>query len=157
MSDEVIEPPPKTGVKVLKLRPEAVLPKKATVGSAGYDLVSTEYHLIDPGTWTAVGTGLAVEMQSWQELQIRPRSGLAAKHGVTVLNAPGTVDADYRGEIKVLLFNHGREPFEVCPGDRIAQAVLGCVTYSQALELGEAVDELSGTSRGTGGFGSTGA
>lgn len=152
MSDEV-----KNGVKVKLLRPEAVLPRKATPGSAGYDLVSTEYHLIDPGAWVAVGTGVSVEMELYQELQIRPRSGLAAKYGVTVLNAPGTIDADYRGEIKVLLINHGREPFEVHPGDRIAQGVLSAgVPYYNSLALGELVNDLSGTSRGAGGFGSTG-
>jgi dUTP pyrophosphatase len=99
-----------------------------------------------------VPTGLAIALPAGHEAQVRPRSGLAAKHGVTVLNAPGTIDADYRGEIQVILINHGRESFAVTRGMRIAQMVIAPVTYAQLVE----VAELDETSRGTGGFGSTG-
>ena len=107
---------------------------------------------LGPGTWAAVGTGLSVEIPPGYELQVRPRSGLAAKHGVTVLNAPGTIDSDFRGEIKVLLINLGSAPFTAAKGDRIAQLVLARVPTAIVKD----VDELSDTSRGTGGFGSTG-
>lgn len=147
--------------RIKKLNPCAVMPTKASKGAAGFDLYSVEYHLIDPGAWAAVGTGFAMAGPSFAELQIRPRSGLAAKHGVTVLNAPGTVDPDYRGEVKVLLINHGREPFEIQPGDRIAQMVIGGIWSTLAeerpLEIGTFSDTLDETERGVGGFGSTGA
>ena len=107
---------------------------------------------LDPGDRALVPTGLVFELPRGYEAQIRPRSGLALKHGVTVLNSPGTVDADYRGEVKVLLVNLGSEPFTVCRGDRIAQAVVTRVEHVR-IELAE---ELRATPRGEGGFGSTG-
>lgn len=153
MSDKINVPTPFL-VKIL--HPSAQVPSKSTQEASGYDLCAVEYHLVDPGTWVAVPTGIAIELTPSYELQIRSRSGLAAKHGVTVLNSPGTIDSDYRGEIKVLLINHGTEPFEIMPGDRIAQAVLGLVWCPESLYLGTPTDQLSDTKRGTGGFGSTG-
>src|SRR5690606_28950961 len=113
---------------------------------------SSETLTIAPGARALVPTGMAIALPHGYEAQVRPRSGLAAKHGVTVLNAPGTIDADYRGEIKVILINHGDAPFEIRRGDRIAQMVVAPVT-SVRFELREALDE---TQRGAGGFGSTG-
>lgn len=128
------------------------LPEYATPGSAGLDLRSAEDAVLEPGDFRAISTGLFLEIPPGFEGQIRPRSGLALKHGVTVLNAPGTVDSDYRGEVKVLLVNLGKAPFEVKRGDRIAQLVISpCVQ----VELSEA-KELSPTVRSEGGFGSTG-
>lgn len=137
-----------------KLRPGVELPTVATPNSVGLDLKASveEAVTIAPHTWAAIGTGLAVELASDMEMQIRPRSGLAFKHGVTVLNAPGTIDPDYRGEIKVMLVNHGSEGFVVCDGDRIAQAVVGFFPRMIPLE----VVEMGDTIRGVGGFGSTG-
>lgn len=128
------------------------LPAYTTELAAGADVCSCEELTLQPGEWRAVATGLCVEIASGFEMQVRPRSGLAAKHGVTVLNAPGTIDADYRGELKVLLVNHGREPFSIQRGMRIAQLVIAQVTRATFLE----VTELSDTKRGQGGFGSTG-
>jgi len=128
------------------------LPTRATAGAAGADLVAAEETTIAPGSVYAVATGIALAIPEGYEGQVRPRSGLALKHGVTVLNAPGTIDADYRGEVKVILINHGREPFRVARGDRIAQLVVAPVSASRF----ERVDMLSDTARGTGGFGSTG-
>ena len=124
--------------------------------AAGLDLVaavpSHAPRSLAAGEWALIPTGFAIALPPGFEGQVRPRSGLALKHGVTVLNAPGTVDADYRGEIGVLLINHGREPFVVTRGARIAQLV---VSRTEAVAFSEA-DELSGTSRGENGFGSTG-
>jgi dUTP pyrophosphatase len=117
------------------------------------DLAAAETATLPPGERASVGTGLAVAVPEGYELQIRPRSGLAARHGVTLVNTPGTIDADYRGEIRILLINHGREPFHVERGDRIAQAVLAPVTRARWAET----DELPFTERGEGGFGSTGS
>ncbi len=128
------------------------LPARATAGAAGADLVAAEETTIAPGSVHAVATGIALAIPEGYEGQVRPRSGLALKHGVTVLNAPGTIDADYRGEVKVILVNHGREPFRIARGDRIAQLVVAPVSASRF----ERVDVLSDTARGTGGFGSTG-
>jgi len=130
------------------------LPAAATRDAAGLDLLAAvEGPLeIPPGEWRAVPTGIAVALPPGTEGQVRPRSGLALKHGVTLLNAPGTIDADYRGEIKAVLINHGREPFVVERGMRIAQLVV-------ARHLGVAwreSDDLEETARGGGGFGSTG-
>jgi len=107
---------------------------------------------VAPGARHAVATGLALAIPPGYEIQVRPRSGLALKHGITVPNTPGTIDSDYRGELKVILINHGHHPFEVRRGDRIAQLVLAPVTRAAWLE----VDELDQTARGEGGFGSTG-
>jgi len=130
------------------------LPASATAHAAGLDLLAAvEAPLeIPPGEWRAVPTGIAVALPPGTEGQVRPRSGLALKHGVTLLNAPGTIDADYRGEIKAILINHGREAFAVERGMRIAQLVV-------ARYLGVAwreTDDLDETARGSGGFGSTG-
>lgn len=108
--------------------------------------------MIPAGECGCVGTGLFFEMPAGCEAQVRPRSGLALKHGVTVLNSPGTIDSDYRGEVKVILINHGKEDFKIEPGDRIAQVVFAHVTQA---ELEEA-EELADTERSSGGFGSTG-
>lgn len=128
------------------------LPSYTTDLAAGADVCSCEELTLKPGEWRAVATGLCVEIAPGFEMQVRPRSGLAAKHGITVLNAPGTIDADYRGELKILLINHGREPFAIQRGMCIAQLVIAQVTRAIYLE----VAELSDTRRGQGGFGSTG-
>ena len=128
------------------------LPAYATDGAAGMDVVSAEDVTIAPGMRHAVATGLAAAIPAGYEIQVRPRSGLALKHGISVPNAPGTIDSDYRGEMKVILINHGSEPFVIDRGDRIAQLVLAPVTLGSWDE----VDELDDTERGTDGFGSTG-
>jgi dUTP pyrophosphatase len=130
------------------------LPKHETPLAAGMDVRAntTEGVVLKPLERAMVPTGLYVELPAGVEMQVRPRSGLAAKHGVTVLNSPGTIDADYRGEIRVILVNLSQEPFEVKPGERIAQLV---VARHERVEW-SAVEELSGTERGVGGFGSTG-
>ncbi len=128
------------------------LPDYATEGAAGMDVVSAEDLELAPGARHAVATGLAMAIPPGFEIQVRPRSGLALKHGITVPNTPGTIDSDYRGELKVILINHGDETFSVRRGDRVAQLVLAPVTRGSWLE----VDELGDTARGEGGFGSTG-
>lgn len=128
------------------------LPAYATDGAAGMDVLAAEDVTLAPGARHAVATGLAVAIPSGFELQVRPRSGLSLKHGISVPNAPGTIDSDYRGEVKVILINHGAEPFEIVRGDRIAQLVLAPVTRATWLKI----DELDETARGEGGFGSTG-
>lgn len=130
------------------------LPAYATQGSAGMDLmaaIATPMQLL-PGGRAMVPTGLAIALPQGHEAQVRPRSGLAARSGVTVLNSPGTVDSDYRGEIKVLLVNLGEAPVAIQPGDRIAQLVIAPVTRARWSEQAE----LPATDRGAGGFGSTG-
>lgn len=129
------------------------LPSYATEGSAGMDIRSAEDTILVEGTTTMVRTGLAVAIPEGYELQVRPRSGLAAKHSITVTNAPGTIDSDYRGEICVLLHNLGDSSFYVNRGDRIAQLVLA---KTPRLEIIEVEDFDSTTIRGVGGFGSTG-
>lgn len=130
------------------------LPEAATLDSAGADLRAAleEPVTLNPGEWAAVNTGLRMEIPRGYEGQVRPRSGLAAKFGVTCLNTPGTIDADYRGVVKVLLINHGKEPFVINHGDRIAQLVLAPVTRGIFINA-EMLDE---TVRGDGGFGHTG-
>jgi dUTP pyrophosphatase len=128
------------------------LPAYATAGAAGMDVVSAEDVIIAPAGRHAVATGLAMAIPPGFEIQVRPRSGLALKHGITVPNSPGTIDSDYRGELKVILINHGAEPFEIRRGDRVAQLVLAPVIQANWLP----VDELDATERGAGGFGSTG-
>lgn len=139
-------------LKFKKLDPQATLPEKTTAGAAGMDVRAVVDVSLGTGTWAAVSTGLSVEVPAGYELQVRPRSGLAAKFGVTVLNAPGTIDSDYRGEIKVILINHGPNAFAVNKGERIAQLVLAQVASATI----ESSEELSETDRGTGGLGSTG-
>ena len=137
---------------VKKLVPHAVLPAYAHPGDAGLDLYAAEYCEIPPGEWRKVRTGVAIELPPGTEAQVRPRSGLALHHGVTLLNSPGTIDEGYRGEIGVILINHGPVSFYVEPGMRIAQLVVQLVARVDVCE----VDALSETSRGMGGFGSTG-
>tara|TARA_Y100000768_G_scaffold345422_1_gene292342 strand:- start:129 stop:566 length:438 start_codon:yes stop_codon:yes gene_type:complete len=143
-------------VKVLikKLDPEVKLPEYKTNGASGMDLKAFIKKPINlkPKTSSLIPTGLSVAFVEDYEIQIRPRSGLAAKNNITVLNTPGTIDSDYRGEIKVIIYNHGDDSFIVNNGDRIAQMVLSPVIK---IELEEA-DELPKTLRGKGGFGSTG-
>jgi dUTP pyrophosphatase len=133
------------------------LPAYQSAQAAGLDLlaaVPAEKPLVlAPGAWAAIPTGIAIALPAGTEAQVRPRSGLAARDGVTVLNSPGTVDADYRGEVAVVLINHGRESFVVTRGMRIAQLVIASVTQATLRE----VPSLDQTSRGSGGFGSTGA
>jgi dUTP pyrophosphatase len=128
------------------------LPAYATEGAAGMDVLAAEDVTLKPGERWPVATGLALAIPPGYEIQVRPRSGLALKHGISVPNSPGTIDSDYRGELKVILINHGDKPFEVVRGDRIAQLVLGPVVRATWLK----VDELDDTARGEGGFGSTG-
>ncbi|MCK0127263.1 dUTP diphosphatase [Erythrobacter sp. F6033] len=128
------------------------LPAYATDGAAGMDVVSAEDVTIEPGARHAVATGLSMAIPHGYEIQVRPRSGLAFKYGITVPNTPGTIDSDYRGELKVLLINHGTEAFAIARGDRVAQLVLAPVVQASWQE----VDELDATQRGAGGFGSTG-
>lgn len=130
------------------------LPSFETAMSAGMDLRADleEVIVLRPGERKLIGTGLYLALEAGYEAQIRPRSGLAYKHGITVLNSPGTIDADYRGEIKVLLINHGAESFEIQHGERIAQMV---IAKYERVEF-ELVDTLDETERGAGGFGSTG-
>ena len=127
-------------------------PTYATDGAAGLDVVSAEDLTLAPGQRHAVATGFAIAIPEGYEVQVRPRSGLALKHGITCLNTPGTIDHDYRGEVKVILANLGNEPFDIRRGERIAQLVPAPVTKAAFRE----VAELSETSRGAGGFGSTG-
>lgn len=141
-------------VSVSRLDPSARLPAFAhgPQEDAGMDLISIEEVRLEPGRWGSVGTGLAIELPSGCEAQVRPRSGLARDRGVTLLNSPGTIDPGYRGEIRVLMINHGERDFTVKPGDRIAQLV---VSRYVAVEW-RLSDELTTSSRGAGGFGSTG-
>lgn len=130
------------------------LPAYETTGAAGLDLRAAiaEPLTVAPGRRQLVPTGLALQLPEGFEAQVRPRSGLALRHGVTVLNSPGTVDRDYRGEVSVVLINHGEEPFRIARGDRIAQLVIAPVTQARLVE----VDMLDETERGAGGYGSTG-
>jgi dUTP pyrophosphatase len=147
-----------TEVRILRLPHGAGLPLPAyqSAGAAGFDLLAAVPEgaplVIAPGAWAAVPTGLAMALPERMEAQVRPRSGLAARHGITVLNAPGTIDADYRGEVQVLLVNHGTEAFAVARGMRIAQMIIAPITRASLRE----VASLDETARGTGGFGSTG-
>jgi dUTP diphosphatase len=132
------------------------LPAYQTIEAAGLDLMAavpdSEPLTLAPGQYALVPTGLAIALPAGHEAQVRPRSGLAAKHGVTVLNSPGTIDADYRGEIKVILINHGATPFVIKRGERIAQMVIAPMVQAALVP----VAVLSATDRGAGGFGSTG-
>jgi dUTP pyrophosphatase len=128
------------------------LPGYASEGAAGLDVVAAETLTLDPGARHAVATGFAIAIPPGYEVQVRPRSGLALKHGITCLNTPGTIDSDYRGEVKVILANLGADPFEIVRGERIAQLVPAPVIKAQFRER----SSLDDTVRGTGGFGSTG-
>jgi dUTP pyrophosphatase len=139
-------------LKVKKLSADAAAPRYAHPGDAGLDVLAAERVEIPAGESRMVKTGLSIELPPDTEAQIRPRSGLALKHGVTVLNSPGTIDEGYRGEVGVILINHGRDPFVVEAGMKIAQMVVQPVIRVDVRE----VEELSDTRRGEGGFGSTG-
>ena len=133
---------------------DLALPSYATKGAAGMDIAAAidQPICLQPGTIMAIPTGFAIELPAGYEAQIRPRSGLALKHGVTIANAPGTIDSDYRGEIAVILLNNGSKAFTITRGMRVAQIVLAAVTIMTPVE----VDDLDETKRSTGGFGSTG-
>lgn len=128
------------------------LPAYATDGAAGMDVVSAEDVMLDPGGRHAVATGFALAIPPGYEVQVRPRSGLALKHGISLPNTPGTIDSDYRGELKIIMINLGTESFAIARGDRIAQLVVAPVQPARFIE----VDALDETARGAGGFGSTG-
>ena len=147
-------PLPDISIAVLRL-PHGeglALPSYATAGAAGMDVVAAEALTLSPAARHAVATGFAVAIPEGYEVQVRPRSGLALKHGITCLNTPGTIDSDYRGEVKVILANLGNEPFDIKRGDRIAQLVPAPVQRANLIE----VENLDDTARGGGGFGSTG-
>ena len=139
-------------LKVKRLNPAAVLPSYARAGDAGLDLFASKPATIAPGASALVGTGIAIELPPGTEAQVRPRSGLALKHAITVLNTPGTIDEGYRGEVGVILINHGHTPFAIEAGMKIAQLV---VSARIAVEVTE-VAALQDSERGDGGFGSTG-
>ena len=144
----------KVGIKRLDHARDLALPHYATKGAAGLDLLAAideEIELL-PGQRMAVPTGIAIELPQDWEAQVRPRSGLALKNGITCLNSPGTIDSDYRGEIKVILINHGAEVFVIQRGHKIAQMVIAKHEQAELVE----VDALSDSDRGAGGFGSTG-
>ena len=145
-------PPIRIAIQRLPHGENLPLPRYATEGAAGMDVVAAEDLTLVPGARRAVATGFAMAIPAGYEVQVRPRSGLALKHGITCLNTPGTIDSDYRGEIKVILANLGNEDFPIARGDRIAQLVPAPV---QRADLDE-VTSLDQTTRGAGGFGSTG-
>ncbi|OYY69900.1 MAG: deoxyuridine 5'-triphosphate nucleotidohydrolase [Sphingomonadales bacterium 17-56-6] len=144
----------KVEIRVLRLNHGAglQLPAYATDGAAGMDICAAESLTLRVGKRHAVATGFAFAIPDGYEVQVRPRSGLALKHGITCLNTPGTIDSDYRGEVKVILANLGEDDFIITKGDRIAQIVVAPVTQGAMIE----VETLDDTARGTGGFGSTG-
>lgn len=141
---------------IKRLHPEATVPRRMSPDAAGLDLSAClgepDHLTINPGERALVPTGLSLAIPSGYEGQIRPRSGLALRHGISIPNAPGTIDADYRGELKVILVNLGGEAFTVRHGDRVAQLVIAPVAMVDPVE----VEDLPGSDRGTGGFGSTG-
>jgi len=141
-------------VKIKKLHPQAVIPAYMTEHAAGLDLctVIEAPVVLAPGERTLLPTGLAMEIPPGFEGQVRPRSGLALKQGVSLVNSPGTIDADYRGEIGIIIINHGAEPVEFLPGDRVAQLIIAPVTQAILVEA----DELNDSVRSSGGFGHTG-
>lgn len=144
--------PKKMKIKVLKVSESAIIPKYEHPNDSGLDLISIDELEIPSGESRLVHTGISIELPQGTEGQIRPRSGLALNHQITVLNTPGTVDEGYRGEIGVILINHGKNTFKVTKGMKIAQMVIAPVIRVEV----EEVDTLSNTSRGVGGFGSTG-
>jgi dUTP pyrophosphatase len=139
-------------LKIKKLHPDAVTPSYSHPGDAGLDLFSVEDAQIEAGASKMVKTGMSIELPPGTEGQVRPRSGLALKHQITVLNTPGTIDEGYRGEVGIILINHGKEIFEVTKGMKIAQLLVKPVLRVEV----EEVEDLSDTARGAGGFGSTG-
>lgn len=139
-------------IKIKKICQNAIVPQYAHHNDAGMDLFSTDNVIIMPGEIKLIHTGIAVELSDNVEAQIRPRSGLALKNGITVLNSPGTIDAGYRGEIGIIIINHGKESFEINVGTKIAQMVIAPIIHATIQE----VVELEKSDRGHGGFGSTG-
>lgn len=139
-------------VRFKRIDRDAVLPAYAHPGDAGMDLCSVEELVLPPGKRSLIRTGLVMELPDGYEAQVRPRSGLALKHGVTVLNSPGTIDVGYRGEVGVILVNHGDSAFSIRKGDRIAQLVVAPVAAAEVAE----VASVAASERGAGGFGSTG-
>jgi dUTP pyrophosphatase len=151
MSDKLVDP---NTVKFKKLEDRTILPEQAHKGDAGFDLhACCDQIFLNPGDIRLIPCGFSMELPSWAEAQIRPRSGLALKHGVTVLNSPGTVDSGYRGPVGVILANFGQQMYTVNHGDRIAQMVIKPVLQNIKFEV---IEELSESERGEGGFGSTG-
>lgn len=142
----------KIQVKLKKIHQDAVIPMYATKGSAGFDLYSTDLYELKPDETVLINTGLSIEIPVGYELQIRTRSSMAYKYGVIVLNSPGTIDSDYRGEIKVILKNISNHTYIICKGDRVAQGIIKEIIQASFIE----VKELDTTDRGEGGFGSTG-
>jgi len=142
------------GLQQLPGNEDLTIPRRMSAGASGFDLQAAvkEEILLKPGEWRLIPTGIALEMPSGLEAQVRPRSGLAYRHGITCTNAPGTIDADYRGEVSVILHNLGHQPFHVQRGDRIAQLVFQQVPVVRLTEK----MELDETQRGSGGFGHTG-
>lgn len=139
-------------LEIVKLHPEAIVPSYAHPGDAGLDLYAIEEAEIAPGETKLIQTGIAIALPANTEAQIRPRSGLALEHSITVLNSPGTIDAGYRGEIGIILINHGKSSFQVMPKMKIAQMVIAPIILVKVT----VVTELDETDRGAGGFGSTG-
>ena len=141
-------------IEIKRIKPSVRLPRYMTSLSAGMDICAEpdEPMLLASGERCLIPTGIAVAIPTGFEIQVRPRSGLAINHGITLVNSPGTIDADYRGEIKIIVINHGRDVFEIKPGDRIAQLVVAPVVQAQLVE----VSDLDSTERGSGGFGHTG-
>ena len=153
-----LQPPIQLQINLVRLNPETdadiPLPRYMTPQSAGMDVCAAVTHAvtIEPGTIELIPTGFAMALPDGFEAQVRPRSGLAVRHGIGLINSPGTIDADYRGEVKVALINHGRQPYVISRGDRIAQIVIAHVYQAEL----EEVDSLEDTHRGDGGFGHTG-
>ncbi len=139
-------------IRVKRLHPDAMIPKAAKQGDVAFDLYSVIDYELRPGEHYAIPTGIAIEIPRGFEGQVRPRSGLAMREGITVLNTPGTIDSGYRGEVKTIIMNHGTVPFKITKGMRISQLAIRPVPEVEFIE----VEELSDTERGEGGFGSTG-
>jgi len=139
-------------LKVKRIRKDIILPEYKTEGASGFDLSSSIDSLLKAGEFAVIPTGLIIEVPPGYEAQVRPRSGLAANNGIGVLNTPGTIDSDYRGEIKIVLFNFSDKDFHIRKGDRIAQMVISKIERVKIIE----VENISGSERGTQGFGSTG-
>ena len=141
-------------IEIRKLHPNARIPEYMTELAAGMDICALPENVLtlEPGQRCLVPTGLAFAIPPGYEIQVRPRSGLAIKHGIALVNSPGTIDADYRGEVCIILINHGHESFTITPGDRIAQLIVAPVCQADLVD----VPELSQTKRGVGGFGHTG-
>lgn len=145
----------KERVKFKKLSERATIPTRGSSGAAGLDLYASENYVLEPGAYGLVKTDIAMELPVGWEAQVRPRSGLAFKHGITVLNGPGTIDDDYRGEVGAILFNASDKLYQIMEGDRIAQLVVA-PAYLNQVDLVEVSEFLTDTERGEGGFGSTG-